>query len=613
MSLSSTGRKRIYNHIENHFDKMIYDLLGQIPDKNKRIYFASKKPAYNLLNLFIEALGNRQPSAGEKDTARSLIDNAHNYISSLKEKTKSSIVERLNDLIEKGKGRAENKHLSNIISEEMDKAKTHLEMITGTEATRMRNTAVTKDIERVGRSMGIEDPYCYFTVVKDAKTCKHCINNHLMADKVTPKVFKLSEVKKSYLSTEERKSGEISTAGQHPHCFIDRNTKVYTEHKGYLNIDQIKIGDRVLTHTGKFKKVINTLEKYEKLYSGNIINIKFKSEKTENKKGYSEFNVTPEHLFMTQRGWVRADELKTTDKFKQLYNQCSNCENIIPVKYGRKRYNKYLNEHFCSSKCVTAFQWKNKEHRENISEKSSMQMKKVWESPSVKVLNSLYKAQEKTRSLQSQGEFWCQKENRKDECRKNVAKINSNFQKNNPSKEELVFLEILREIYPETESNPIVGKFCVDFLLNDKKVIIEYDGGGHYFPVYVGKFSMESFINREKGRDNYLNKLGYHVLRYKIIPSKDLLINDIERVANNSKNLYSFKNTDILEIKTKQAVNKKLYDLTVEEDESFIANGVISHNCRCTLSYLSPGFAFKDGRLSWIGIGHDEYKKQREE
>lgn len=34
-------------------------------------------------------------------------------------------------------------------------------------------------------------------------------------------------------------------------------------------------------------------------------------------------------------------------------------------------------------------------------------------------------------------------------------------------------------------------------------------------------------------------------------------------------------------------------------------------HCRCTLTYLTKGFGFKDGRVTYIGEKHDEFAKQR--
>lgn len=40
--------------------------------------------------------------------------------------------------------------------------------------------------------------------------------------------------------------------------------------------------------------------------------------------------------------------------------------------------------------------------------------------------------------------------------------------------------------------------------------------------------------------------------------------------------------------------------------------GLLHPNCRCQLVYISPGYGFKAGKLSYISPEHDEYKAQRE-
>jgi len=54
----------------------------------------------------------------------------------------------------------------------------------------------------------------------------------------------------------------------------------------------------------------------------------------------------------------------------------------------------------------------------------------------------------------------------------------------------------------------------------------------------------------------------------------------------------------------------KLYDIEVEDDESFIARGVVVHNCRCTLVQLPDGFGFNDkGEMEFKGSDY-KYKPE---
>jgi len=50
----------------------------------------------------------------------------------------------------------------------------------------------------------------------------------------------------------------------------------------------------------------------------------------------------------------------------------------------------------------------------------------------------------------------------------------------------------------------MIGEYIVDFCCNEKKLIIEIDGGQH---------NELEFINKDKQRDEYFGKCGYRVLR----------------------------------------------------------------------------------------------------
>ena len=72
--------------------------------------------------------------------------------------------------------------------------------------------------------------------------------------------------------------------------------------KGFKNIEDVKIGDSVLTHRNNFKKVYH-LSKKE--YKGDLKRIKF--------FGWGDVFCTPEHEILTKSGYKRADELNQDD------------------------------------------------------------------------------------------------------------------------------------------------------------------------------------------------------------------------------------------------------------------------------------------------------------
>lgn len=71
--------------------------------------------------------------------------------------------------------------------------------------------------------------------------------------------------------------------------------------RGDVSIENIKVGDYVLTHTGNFRRVTN---RQSRLYNGDVITLM---------SGVNAVTLTPEHRVLTQRGWVEAQDVIAAD------------------------------------------------------------------------------------------------------------------------------------------------------------------------------------------------------------------------------------------------------------------------------------------------------------
>lgn len=72
--------------------------------------------------------------------------------------------------------------------------------------------------------------------------------------------------------------------------------------KGDIKIEDIKIGDLVLTHKGNYKEVYDTMNKFEdKEYFEIIL------------ENGNKINITGEHPVLTNRGWIQVYDLKLSD------------------------------------------------------------------------------------------------------------------------------------------------------------------------------------------------------------------------------------------------------------------------------------------------------------
>lgn len=76
----------------------------------------------------------------------------------------------------------------------------------------------------------------------------------------------------------------------------------------------------------------------------------------------------------------------------------------------------------------------------------------------------------------------------------------------------------------------------VDIVLEDRKIIIEYDGSGHYLGTEFGTYTYEEKIQADYERDLSLRELGYKVIRieskYDYLPMDEVILKKIKEIEN---------------------------------------------------------------------------------
>ena len=93
---------------------------------------------------------------------------------------------------------------------------------------------------------------------------------------------------------------------------------------GFKNIEDIKAGDYVLTHKGRYREVVMPMDK---LYNGDLYEITMKYYRL-------PIKVTSEHPFFTKRGWVNAKDLTENDYVGFPLNKKSDLP--VRLKYRKK-------------------------------------------------------------------------------------------------------------------------------------------------------------------------------------------------------------------------------------------------------------------------------------
>jgi hypothetical protein len=230
IGVSGLAKDSIGKTVDNMFDNIALQLIGEIPRlRNKKLAIVSMEHHYGLANLFVKAMQDKVPTQLEQELLKGLLVSADGYIESLKNKTRSNVAEAMDGIArtaKMNKMKVSEEQVAAVLKEEMTKARAHMMAIVESEASKLRNLGTLMNISRMATSVNDDDPSVFFVVVKDGATCKECIRLHLMEDEITPKVYRISELKQGY---HKRGENNPSAFGLHPHC---RCTIVYLS-KGF--------------------------------------------------------------------------------------------------------------------------------------------------------------------------------------------------------------------------------------------------------------------------------------------------------------------------------------------------------------------------------------------
>lgn len=216
--ISSTGKEAIGQHVENMFDRIALDFIGDIPRlRNKKSIVISSKRNFGLADLFIQSMRNQAPNTVEQDALKGLLNSAFDYVESLKNNTRASVTERIDGLVREAhsqKRQVTEEEIQVVLNEELSKSKSKLQAIAEAESTKLRNMGTLMDITRVSSDLGDSDPTVFFVIVRDGATCKECLRLHTINGS-EPRLWKFSELKQGY---HKRSENNPSVFGLHPHC-----------------------------------------------------------------------------------------------------------------------------------------------------------------------------------------------------------------------------------------------------------------------------------------------------------------------------------------------------------------------------------------------------------
>ncbi len=324
---------------------------------------------------------------------------------------------------------------------------------------------------------------------------------------------------------------------------LSAHTKIYTD-QGLVKINKIKPGDKVWGHDGQLhqvNKVFSRPYKAKEMY--NIwasTSCGFSTNKDPSIiQSNLQITCTPEHKILTEQGWKEAQELIIgIDKIAVVATNCKICNKKIPS-----------NRKFCSSECNAKAVWQN-----------PIASKKIRESLSESRKNNISNGMHFTKK-------W--RESHTKGVGKNLAKIGKNYQE--------FYLDLLIQnaapgFFTFNDGKYPIDGFFPDWVNMDKKAVIEYIGWGETIP--------ERMKNFEKKLER-LNELGWKIL---VIKGKEYRRpKEIQqRVAEFCSSLGSVEYIFVPIQKINTYIKKQnhyVYDLEINDAHSFIANGIVVHNC----------------------------------
>ena len=215
--LSQKAVADIKAHVAKVFAQLKARTLGQKYPAGKFLV-AGSRPELSLQGIFYAA----QTAEGVKpreEVVQPLLDVANSYLEAAEARAQAGIVHEvqafLHDASQQGVKTDAATVLGGKMADIFGKAAKDVRRILESQGTITRNTGAVDGISRIAAAVGIEDPVMVQLHPLDEYTCEECLRICYMPDRVTPRAWRMSELKAGY----HVKGEDVpSLAGQHPHC-----------------------------------------------------------------------------------------------------------------------------------------------------------------------------------------------------------------------------------------------------------------------------------------------------------------------------------------------------------------------------------------------------------
>ena len=387
--------------------------------------------------------------------------------------------------------------------------------------------------------------------------------------------------------------GQVITS-THPeghHCFTD-DAMITFKDNNTLNeksIKDIKVGDMVLTHNGRFKKVLNTMKRK---VSQELIDLKFRSH-------YRSLKGTKNHPFLIDKKWKPMEKITKEDLLSSpIFNDGNNYSDINP-EIAR------LWGYFLSDGGLThipkgvrfTFSNNQDEYAKDVADIVKKHyglncLVKKYNKPAI-IIVSVYSV--------------------------HLALMFAPFTAPKIFPLEFLYASELSRI------EFLKGFFRGDGCCDNKKNQIRFDNTS--LSIMTGLKLLLNSINispvfGERKRENINHNTIYRLTVQSYPQAKRLSelleIKNFLRTYSEKNNTSRFKQDDKFFYQPVASINNikfkgYVYNLEVEDDNSYIANGIAVHNCGSAPQIPSENLAWTSLRVKHLGYDTPEQRQKKYE
>lgn len=216
VTLSVGAVQNIERAVDQLFDRIKGRALGPefFPYYGDKKIFVNFKPAYTIPGIYREAAMAEDVLPNQR-IIHSLAKVCGGFLDAERSRVKSRVIHAVNAWLMGNPKASAEKVLAGELAPVWKETLDAVFKIVDTEGTTARNMGTLQGISEIAAARGIEDPNVFFIVVRDRHLCAECKRLHLSDNKITPRVYKMSELSGGY---HDRGDNSPCVGGLHPHC-----------------------------------------------------------------------------------------------------------------------------------------------------------------------------------------------------------------------------------------------------------------------------------------------------------------------------------------------------------------------------------------------------------